>query len=175
MTERRRIAVAVTLYDDPTAGGHVKVWQRWGEAIAKRRDPIDLTLFFLGDQEEVVPLSDHVRCHRLPPVKGTRQRPWLQNGGGDTDLAKAHPLLAERAADRQVLHATDTFSFGQTFKHLAQSNGAVFLAGMQSDLERLTPVYAREIIARMLGSTPTSILFTSALDICWPVRHVLRR
>lgn len=158
-----KVGVAVTLYDEAGAGGHVKVWLRWAEAIVERPDSVDLTLYFLGDVEEVVPLADHVRIHRLPPVKGTRQRPWLSNGGGDTDLATDHPLLAQRCSDRDILHATDTFSFGHVFRRLGREGKARFIASMHTDLAMLTPIYAREIIGRMLGGTVTSGLFACGL------------
>ena len=43
-----RVAVLVTLERGPTAGGHVKSWERIAEVAAKRPDMIELDLHFLG-------------------------------------------------------------------------------------------------------------------------------
>lgn len=159
-----RVAVLIDLYPDVGAGGHVKVWLRWAEALAERPGLADLTLFFLGDTVSERRFADHVRMVTLPPEKGTRARKWLRNGAGDTDLARHHSALAGRLADFDIVHATDTFAFGQTAKRVAaRPFGPIFVASLHTDLETLTPIYAREIIGRMLGEPATRVLFALGL------------
>lgn len=159
-----RVAVLIDLYPDVGAGGHVKVWLRWADALAKRPDLADLTLFFLGDTAGEERIADHVRMVMLPPVKGTRARAWLRNGAGDTDLARHHPALADRLVGMDIVHATDTFAFGQTAKRIAaRPDGPIFVASLHTDLETLTPIYAREIVGRLLGGPATRALFALGL------------
>ena len=49
------VGVMVDLFQSPSAGGHVKCWERIAEAA--RGDEIDLTVYFLGPQPAVIALA----------------------------------------------------------------------------------------------------------------------
>jgi hypothetical protein len=84
----RSVGVLVDLELAGNTGEHVKCWQRIAEAVAPMSDLIDLTVYFLGDRVETIPLSDSVRYVTLPPRLGTRQVAFLSQGAGHTDLAQ---------------------------------------------------------------------------------------
>ena len=152
------VAVLVTLSRGPGAGGHVKCWERFAEAAARRGDgALDLTIYTMDDggaspDQRTEALADHVRFRALPPVLGTARLPGLKQGAGDTDLAPYHPALARHLRPHDVLHATDTFAFGRTARRVAKRRGHALVASIHTDLPAFTAVYSREIIARLPGT-----------------------
>src|SRR4051812_5871392 len=63
-----RVGVLVDLEYAPSAGGHVKCWQRLAEAAIELPEAVGLTVHFHGAEKQVVPLSPSVRYALLPPV-----------------------------------------------------------------------------------------------------------
>src|SRR5690242_19882815 len=63
-----RVGVLVDLAYAPSAGGHVKCWQRLAEAAVEIPEALDLTVHFHGPEKRDVPLSPSVRYALLPPV-----------------------------------------------------------------------------------------------------------
>ncbi len=145
------VGVLVDLEWGPRAGGHVKCWERFAEAAIQFPDAVDLTVYFLGDQERVVELAPHIRYHILPPVLGTKRFPLLKQGGGDTDLAGYNRRLAPLLARHQVLHATGPFTFAQTARQVAKRHNIPLVSSIHTDLPKFTKVYSREIISRIVG------------------------
>ncbi|WP_299439403.1 glycosyltransferase [uncultured Rhodospira sp.] len=147
------VAVLITLARGPSAGGHVKCWERFAEAAATLAPgALDLTVYAMGDTESVEPLAEHVRFHALPPTLGTARFPLLAQGAGHTDLAPHHARLARHLRRHDVLHCTDTFTFSRTAKRVAKRHGAALVASIHTDLPTFTTVYSREILARMVGT-----------------------
>src|SRR3990170_626415 len=70
------VCVIVDLFQSPSAGGHVKTWEKLAEAA--RGEPLDLTVYFFGDRQTRQPLGAE-RGHRRPPSlppPGPRRR-WF--------------------------------------------------------------------------------------------------
>lgn len=149
--QRPSVGVLVDLELSEKAGGHVKCWQRLAEAAAGLGDRLDLTVYFLGDEERESPLSETVRYLTLPPRLGTRRFGFLAQGGGHTDLAPYHRRLAARLARHDVLHTTDVFAFGQTAKRIAQARHVPLVTSMHTDLPMFSEIYTAEIVRRTFG------------------------
>lgn len=146
------VGVLVDLEWGPAAGGHVKCWERFAEAAALLPSEVDMTIYFLGDRESRIELSDNARYHVLPPAFGSNRFRFLDNGGGHTDLARHHSRLAALLPRHQLLHATDTFTFAQTARAIAHKRQVPLVSSIHTDLPTFTRIYTREIIERQLGS-----------------------
>jgi glycosyltransferase involved in cell wall biosynthesis len=145
------VAVLVTLERGPDAGGHVKCWERFGEAAAETPDTLNLTLHFLGPKERSEQPARNVRIVEHPARLGTRTFPFLNAGAGHTDLARYHPAVAPALAGADVVHATDFFSFGRTALKVAQQTGCGLVASIHTDVPLFTRIYAAEIFRNTLG------------------------
>lgn len=146
-----RVAVLVTLEQTEAAGGHVKCWERFAEAAANQAPELDLTVHFLGDREQILPLSENARFHQHRPVLGTRTLSFLKQGAGHTDLVPFHSGLNAALADRDIIHATDFFGFGRTGLRHARRFGKGFVASIHTDAPKFARIYAGDVIKRMAG------------------------
>ncbi len=80
---RLRVGVLVDLYWSPTAGGHVKTWERLAATAIEAGEEIDLTVHFLGDRERdalarapcPLPASSAAVQQRTAPVSVRHARP----------------------------------------------------------------------------------------------------
>jgi len=154
-----KVAVLVTLERGPTAGGHVKSWERVAEVAARRPDLVELDLHFLGPKHSTQSTAPNVRFHTHRPTLGTRALMFLEQGAGHTDLAPFHPGIWQALKGSDVVHATDFFSFGKTAIAFARRTGCGLAASVQTDVPRFTLIYAGGIIRRMFGPVIGSWLF----------------
>lgn len=145
------VAVLVDLVRHPGAGGHVKAWERFADAARSFVGELDLTVYFLGDGITETRLADHVRLRTVPPAFGTARLPWLQNGGGDTDLAAFNPHLARQLLGHDVLHATSAFAFAKTARSIARSLGRPLVSSLHTEAGKFAKVYTGEIIEKLVG------------------------
>ncbi len=151
------VGVLVTLARGPGAGGHVKCWERFAEAAARRTDgTLDLTIHTMADagapaRERLETLAPHVRFKAVPALLGTAFMPGLHQGAGHTDLAPFHPTLAQSLKVHDVLHTTDIFAFARTARRVSRRHRCALVASIHTDLPTLTELYAREILGRVTG------------------------
>lgn len=146
------VAALVDLEFSENAGGHVKCWQRIGEAAAEIGGGLDFTAYFLGMRERVIELGRNARLITLPPVLGTRRFGFLAQGGGHTDLAPHHPSLARLLRRHDVIHTTDVFAFAQTGRRVARWHGKPHVTSIHTDLPQFTEIYTAEIVRRLAGT-----------------------
>jgi glycosyltransferase involved in cell wall biosynthesis len=146
-----RVAVLVTLEQGKTAGGHVKCWERFAEAATQMPNELDLTVHFLGDREQILPVAENVRFRHHRPLLGTRSLAFLKQGAGHTDLAPFHLGLNAALDNCDIIHATDFFSFGRTGLSHAKRQGKGIVASIHTDTPQFTRIYAGDIIKRMAG------------------------
>jgi glycosyltransferase involved in cell wall biosynthesis len=144
-----------------TAGGHVKCWERFAEAATQLPAELDLTVHFLGDKQQTLPIAENVRFQHHRPMLGTRSLAFLKQGAGHTDLAPFHIGLNAALADCDIIHATDFFSFGRTGLAHARRHGKGLVASIHTDTPQFTRIYAGDIIKRMVGARAGSLLVDS--------------
>jgi glycosyltransferase involved in cell wall biosynthesis len=128
----------------------VRVWERFADSATRCPD-VDLTVFFLGDREESIPLGGNARFHTLPPRLGTDRLPFLDSGAGHTDLANNHPRLATLLRDFDLMVATDHFSFARTAARVSEERGIPLTHSIHTDVETLARTYGPNILRRAMG------------------------
>src|SRR5689334_2120492 len=89
-----RVGVLVDLEYAPSAGGHVKYWQRLAEAAVHLPEALDLTVHFHGPEKRELALSLSVRLALLPPVFSTARLMNHRQFPDHTDIAPWHAELA---------------------------------------------------------------------------------
>ena len=159
------VAVLVDLEFAEGAGGHVKCWQRFAEAAAEEAADIDLTVYFLGEEERCISLGETVRYQLLKPRLGTRRFPFLAQGAGHTDLAWFHPQLAQRLSRHDVLHTTDVFAFAATARRVAQRRRMPMVTSIHTDLPKFTEIYTGEVVRRLFGNGKVASLLLDDLKL----------
>lgn len=162
-----RVGVLVDLEWTAQAGGHVKCWERFAQAVAaSAASRIDLTVHMLGEREAVSEIGPGARIVTLPPVLHSRRFPFFRRRAGDaTDLAPHSRRLAARLAGFDVLHATDIFTFARTGLRHARRTGTPLVASLHTDLVGFTRVYAAEIIRDAVGDGLLSRLAVERLRL----------
>jgi glycosyltransferase involved in cell wall biosynthesis len=162
-----KVAVLVDLALSPTAGGHVKCWERFAEAAA-RRGPgdIDLTIFFSGVRREERRLAPHVRFAIEPPIFSTARIPFLSHVPDHTDLAPHHPGLARRLAGFDLLHTTDGFfAFARTAEKVARRHGLALINSVHTETPAYTRIYTRRTVERLFGKGAVARLLLDRLGV----------
>src|SRR6478609_8277012 len=89
-----RVGVLVDLLWTPTAGGHVKSWERRARAALSAPEALELTVHFQGTTPSRHILGSNVRYEMHPPVFSTARLPFLSHIPAHTDLARYHRRLA---------------------------------------------------------------------------------
>lgn len=148
-----KVDVLVDLDFGPSAGGHVKCWERIAEAASRLDEGIDLTIHFSGPESGRQVLSEHVRYLIHRPVFSTARLPFLSHVPDHTDLAPYHPVLARTLAGSDVLHSTDAyFAFARTALGLAYRRRIPLINSVHTDTPRYARVFTAETVRRLTGS-----------------------
>src|SRR4051812_46381498 len=148
-----RVGVLVDLEYAPSAGGHVKYWQRLAEAAVDLPEALDLTVHFQGAEKRELKLLPSVRYALLPPVFSTA---WLMNHRqfpDHTDIAPWPAELARALPRYDVIHTTDAFfCYSRTAAWFARRHGIPLVSSIHTN----TPEYARitvdQLLQRRLGT-----------------------
>jgi len=144
------VGVIVDLFQSPSAGGHVKTWEKLAEAA--RGEPLDLTVYFFGDRQTVQPVAENVRYVRLPPVWSTHSLPFLEGIPAHTDLAPLHPRALLLFRRHHVLHATDAyFSLARAARLLSRWSPRALVHSTHTDTPAYTRLYSDQILRRLCG------------------------
>jgi len=146
------VGVLIDLRLRSEAGGHVKCWERFAEAAIGLEDEVDLTLHFLGEQEEEIIIAKNVRYIRHRARFGTDRLPFLKDVADQTDLANLNPKLYPYLAKHDVLHTThQLFTFGKTALKFAHQNHKPLVASIHTDVPRYTEIYTRQVLQKFVG------------------------
>jgi putative membrane protein len=166
---RLRIGVLVDLYWSPTAGGHVKTWERLAATANEASERIDLTVHFLGDRNATHPLGPHVRYQIHPPLFSSAHLPFLSNMPDHTDLAPHNPLLTPRLRGYDVIHTTDgTFAAARTAARVSRWHGIPLTSSVHTTTPYYTRVFTAATVKRLAGSGRLSRLLLDR----WAVAQV---
>ncbi len=159
------IAILIDLARGESAGGHVKIWEKLMRAAAQSNLPAHFTLYTLAEAACEENWGERVRLVGLPPMQSTEQSRLTQTSAGETDLAAFHPLLAARLREHDLLHITSLFSFARTAARVARQKKIPLLFSFHSDMQALTPPYARQAIENLLGANRFSRFLCDTLRI----------
>jgi glycosyltransferase involved in cell wall biosynthesis len=147
-----RVSVLVDLDWRPSAGGHVKTWERVARAAGERPDALELVVHLSGAAPATHRLADNVHLMIHRPVFSTGRLPFLGHLPDHTDLAPHHRALARELAGSHVVHTTDSFTFARTAARFADRSGTPLVHSFHTDTPAYARVYSEETVVRSLGS-----------------------
>ena len=146
-----RVAALVDLARSPHAGGHVKCWERLGQAAAGGGLPLDLTVYFSGPQA-VEDLGPGARFRSLPPVFSTERLNFLPYVPDHSDLAPYHRRLARELSQYDVIHTTDAyFAFARTAERVSRKHAIPLVTSFHTDTPSYTRIFTRQTIEHRFG------------------------
>src|SRR5262249_5305793 len=147
-----RVGVLVDLHWSPTAGGHVKTWERLAAAASTAAGEVDLTVHFLGAMEATHPIASNVRYRLHRPALSTASFPFLSHIPDHTDLAPYSSHLAARLVEYDVLHTTDgTFASARTAARVAARHGIALVNSVHTTTPYYTRVFTAATVERLAG------------------------
>ena len=139
-------------YWSPTAGGHVKTWERLAATATETGEEIDLTIHFLGERNATHPLGPHVRYQIHPPLFSSAHLPFLSNIPDHTDLAPHNPFLTSRLRSYDVIHTTDgTFAAARTAARVSRWHGIPLTNSVHTSTPYYTRVFTAATVERLAG------------------------
>jgi putative membrane protein len=161
-----RVGVLVDLVWSPTAGGHVKTWERLAAAAATLEGSLDLTVHFSGASEATRVVGPNVRYRIHRPVLSTARLPFLSHIPDHTDLARYNPRLAACLPDHEVIHTTDgTFAFSRTAVRVARRRGLPLVNSIHTTTPFYTRVFTAATVERVAGRGPLGRLLLDQFDL----------
>jgi glycosyltransferase involved in cell wall biosynthesis len=145
------VAVLVDLFWSPSAGGHVKFWER-AAAGAAGLDGLDLTIYFAAGRTGEHVVAPNVRYRLLKPIFSTERLAFLAHVPDHTDLAPYHPRLARELPRHDVIHTTDAyFAYARTAQKVARRRGIALVNSVHTDTPGYTRLYTAETVRRHFG------------------------
>jgi putative membrane protein len=147
-----RVGVLVDLHWSPTAGGHVKTWERLASAAASLGEEVDLTVHFLGAMEATHVVAPNVRYRIHRPALSTASLPFLSHVPDHTDIAPFHPQLASELRAYDVIHTTDGgFASARTAARVAKRHGIPLVNSVHTTTPYYTRVFTAATVERLAG------------------------
>lgn len=166
-----KVSVLIDLEWRPTAGGHVKCWEKFAQAATRYPQDLDLTLHFLGDRPTERRIAENVRYLLHPPRFSTQRLPFLQDVPDHTDLMSDNPALIPYLETADIAHTTHPlFTFGKTAYRHCRTVGKPLVASVHTDTPQYTQIYLEQRLRDLLG---TSWLKRLLLDR-WQLPHRYR-
>ena len=173
---RLRVGVLVDLHWSPTAGGHVKTWERLAATASQAGERIDLTIHFLGERKATHAIGPHVRYQIHPPLLSSARLPFLHNMPGHTDLAPHNPWLTSRLRGYDVIHTTDgTFAAARTAARVSRWHGIPLTSSVHTTTPYYTRVFTAATVERVAGSGRLSRLLLDRWDVAQAAEAHMQR
>jgi glycosyltransferase involved in cell wall biosynthesis len=147
-----RVSVLVDLAWRPSAGGHVKTWERLARAAADRPDAVELALHLSGAEPATHRLAANVLLQIHRPIFSTGRLPFLHHLPDHTDLAPYHRGLARELAGSDIVHTTDSFAFARTAARFSRRSGTPLVHSFHTDTPAYARVYSEETVVRSVGA-----------------------
>jgi glycosyltransferase involved in cell wall biosynthesis len=146
------VGVLIDLFHSASAGGHVKTWEKLAGAACG--EPLNLTVYFFGSEEKVLPLAENVRYVHLRPIWSTESLPFLDGIPAHTDLAPLHWRALGHFRRHHVLHATDAyFSLARAARMLSRWSPRALVHSVHTDTPGYTRVYTDQVLRRLCGDS----------------------
>jgi glycosyltransferase involved in cell wall biosynthesis len=161
-----RIGVLVSLAQNAGAGGHVKCWERLAQAALGYADEIDLTVHFLGSEQDCSPLGENVRFVTEPSVLSTERLGFLSHVPDHTDIAPWHPALARSLASYDLIHTTEAFfAFSRTAMRMARRHDIPLVNSVHTNTPEYARLFTAQTIARIFGEGRATALLRDRLAV----------
>jgi glycosyltransferase involved in cell wall biosynthesis len=172
-----RVGVLVDLALRAQSGGHVKCWERFGEAALAFQGSLDLTLHFIGERREIRVLGPNLRYVLEPPVFSTGRLPFLDHVPDQTDLSPWHSALARALPRYDVIHTTDAyFAYARTARRVSARLGIAMVNSVHTNTPNYTRIFTALTIERLFGRGKLSNLLLDRLALAaWAERRMLRQ
>lgn len=160
------VGVFIDLRWHEAAGGHVKCWESFATAAAAIPDQLDLSLHFLGDQDQTIELADNVRYILHPPRFSTERLPFLTDVPGHTDIAGHNPALLPYLAQPDIVHVTHPqFTFGKTALRYCRQQGKPLVASIHTDTPEYSRIYTEQALGKLFGQSWFNRLLSKQIQI----------
>jgi glycosyltransferase involved in cell wall biosynthesis len=160
------VGVFIDLERSPAAGGHVKSWERIAEAAVEFPDVLDLTVHFLGAENEVTEIAGNVRYMTHRPSFGTQLLGWLKSMPAQTDIAPLNFRVLRSLKDYDVIHTTDAyFAQAGTALLFAHHLRKPLVNSIHTDTPSYTRIFTAELIRKVLGNGWLSRLLLERLRL----------
>jgi len=160
------VGVFIDLRWHPAAGGHVKCWESLATAATAIPEYLDLSLHFLGDQDETIKLADNVRYVLHPPRFSTERLPFLADVPGHTDIAGYNPALIPALAQPEIIHITHPqFTFGKTALRYCRQQGKPLVASIHTDTPEYSRIYTAQALQKLFGKGWFNDLLSEQIQI----------
>lgn len=160
------VGVFIDLRWHQAAGGHVKCWESFAKAATTLPTDLELSLHFLGDQEQVIELAPHV-CYVLhPPRFSTERLTFLTDVPGHTDIAFSNPALIPHLDKLDIVHITHPqFTFGKTALRYCQQRGKPLVASIHTDTPEYSRIYTEQALEKLFGQGWLNRLLSKQMQI----------
>lgn len=169
------VSVWVDLHREP-AGGHVKCWERFAQAATTMADQLDLTVHFLGDQDQVIDLAANVRYILHQPRFSTKRFPFLKTVPGHTDLVPYNPSLLSHLHHCDLVHTTHPlFTFGKTALRYCRQTRKPLVSSVHTDTPQYSQIYLEQFLSNLVGGGYRSRFLIDRLHIPQRYRRQMER
>lgn len=160
------VGVFIDLRWHQAAGGHVKCWESFAKAATTLPNDLDLSLHFLGDQEETIELASNIRYILHPPRFSTERLPFLTDVPGHTDIAGHNPALIPYLDPLDLVHITHPqFTFGKTALRYCRQQGKPLVASIHTDTPEYSRIYTEQALEKLFGQGWLNQLLSRQLQI----------
>ncbi|NJK41180.1 MAG: glycosyltransferase family 1 protein [Acaryochloridaceae cyanobacterium SU_2_1] len=164
------VGVLIDLKWHRGAGGHVKCWEAFAQAATILPEQLDLSLHFLGEQQDMLSLSNNVRYLFHPPRFSTERLPFLKDVPGHTDIAAYNAALLPYLDKVDVVHTTHPqFTFGKTALRYCQTHHKPLVTSIHTDTPEYSRIYTQQTLSRLFGEGYLNQLLSRKLQI--PYRY----
>ncbi len=160
-----KVAALIDLPRTPFSGGHVRGWENLARAAANSPLPLDLTVYFSGEDFSEN-WGERVHIRHLPPVFSSSRLKFLPYMPDYTDLAPYHPRLAKELKEYDVVHTTDGFfAFARTAERVRRRFGVPVTNSFHTDTPSYARIFTRTAIQGMFGNGAFSRWLTDGLRL----------
>mgnify|MGYP001221152373 CR=1 FL=1 len=142
-----KIAVLVDLKLSKKSGGHVKYWERISKSLIDKKNEVDLSIFFLGDDNKIIFISENIRYIVQKPIISSNILRKFGIDADSTDLFPINPFLLLKLKKFDLIHTTDQFfSMSRTAKLASRLWSIPLTTSIHTD----TPPYSRYYVEKII-------------------------
>ncbi len=161
-----KIAVLVDLKLSDRSGGHVKYWERICDSIKNYGHKIELTIFFLGEKNRTIKISQNIEYKLQKPIISSDFLKCLGIDADSTDLFPFNPGMLFKLSKYDLIHTTDQFfSMSKTAKIASKFWNIPLTTSIHTDTPPYTKYYVKKIIEKIFSPFGMDKFFINGLGI----------